>query len=155
MALIRRRQAWTPFREMEEMAHRFNKLLAEWPAAGENGGEREQLALTQWSPSVNVSETDDSYHIEAELPGCKKDDVKVTFDQGVLTIEGERREEREEKDKRFHRREASYGSFMRRFSMPENADEEKIDAKFEDGMLRIDIPKTEKAKSEAKKIEIH
>ena len=104
---------------------------------------------------MNVSETDEGYHIAAELPGCKKDDVKVTFDKGVLTIEGERHEEKEEKGKRFHRRESSYGSFMRRFSMPEDADEERIDATFENGMLRIEIPKSEQHKREAKKIEIH
>ena len=153
MALIRRRQAWSPIREMEDMAQRFNKMLAEWPALGENG-EQEQLASAEWSPSVNVSETDDTYHIDAELPGCKKDDVKVTFDKGVLTIEGKRHEEKEEKGKRFHRRELSYGSFMRRFSMPEDADAEKVDAKFEEGMLRIDIPKAEEKKKKAKSIDI-
>lgn len=151
MAIIRRRHTFDPVREIEDMAQRFNHLLSEWPKIG---GDGEQLQLTEWSPTVNVSETDAGYHIDAELPGVKKDDVHVSFDNGVLTIRGQRREEKEEKGQRFHRKESSFGSFMRRFSMPEDADETGIDASFEDGMLKIDIPRTEKKKAEKREIQI-
>ena len=87
--------------------------------------------------------------IKAEIPDVNKDDVKVTVDNGVLTIRGERKQEKEEKGKKFHRVERYYGSFTRSFTLPDNVDEAKIKASFKEGMLNLQIQKTENAKTES------
>ncbi|HXV13939.1 MAG TPA: Hsp20/alpha crystallin family protein [Candidatus Krumholzibacteria bacterium] len=136
MKLIRGQETWDPFRDVDDLATRVNRLfgLTKW-----NG---ESLAMADWVPSCNVSEDEKEYRVRAELPDVKKDDVHVTLENGVLTIEGERKEEKEEKDLKFHRRELSYGKFVRRFAMPEEADESKIQASFHDGMLEVTIAKS-------------
>ncbi|MCC2667083.1 MAG: heat-shock protein, partial [Gammaproteobacteria bacterium] len=96
--------------------------------------------------------TDHEYHIKAELPGIKKEDLKVTFENGLLTIKGERKQEKEEKDKKFHRIERYYGSFARSFSIPDNVDETKLKAEFKEGLLNIYLPKTQKPKSKSTEI---
>lgn len=153
MQLIRRQEAWDPFRELEELSNRFNRLFGLSKLAG--NGEKEALATTNWSPLCDISETDDEYRIAAELPNVKKEDVHVTLEDGVLTIQGERQKEKEETGKRFHRRELSYGSFVRRFTMPDDADESKVDATFKDGMLDIAIAKSKTKQSKAKQIAVH
>lgn len=153
MQLVRRQDMWTPFREMEELTSRLGRLFGTTALAGD--GERELLATTDWSPSCNIQETDKSYEIRAELPGVKKGDVHVTLEDGVLTLQGERRDKREEKGVRYHRREVAYGHFLRRFTMPDDADETKVDASFEDGMLLVAIGKTPSKVVKAKQIKIH
>lgn len=153
MQLARRRDIWDPFREFEHLSSRFNRLFGLARAGGD--GERETLALTDWAPACNISETETEYRVQAELPSLKKEDVHVTLQDGVLTIRGERREEKEEKSVKFHRRELSYGSFVRRFSMPEDADQAKVDATFKDGMLSVVVGKTKAKPSTAKEIAIH
>lgn len=135
---------WDPFKELEDVSNRLNRLFGR----SENRAESSQSMLTvaDWSPSVDISETDDAYLIKGEIPGVKKEDVKVTVQDGMLTIQGERRMEKEEKNKKFHRVECSYGNFVRSFRMPDDADEEKVKAEFKDGMLNISLPKSEKAK---------
>src|SRR5690606_12236310 len=125
----RRERPWNPLREMEALADRMNRLF-EFPRGD---GEREWLASTDWAPNCDISETESEYRIHAELPGVKKDDVQVTVDEGVLTLHGERKQQSEEKNERFHRRELSYGSFLRRFTLPTDADGSNIQAKFQDG----------------------
>ncbi len=152
MQLIKRQANWNPFREIEELSTRFNRLfgnLQPW-----TDGDKEALATTDWAPSCDISETDKEYKVRAELPAMKKDDVHVSVDKGILTIQGERKEEKEEKGEKFHRRELSYGTFVRRFTMPEDADETKVDAKFKDGMLEVSIPKS-KQKPKAREIAVH
>lgn len=153
MQLVRRRETWEPFREFEDLANRMNRLfgLARLPT----DGERETLATTDWTPSCDISETDQAYRIHAELPAVKKDDVHVTLDNGVLTIRGERRSEKEEKDVRFHRRELFVGSFARQFTLPADADEGKVDASFKDGMLNIVIPKAPAKSPRSKEVAVH
>lgn len=153
MQLMRRQEAWDPFREMEELSSRFNRLfgLNRWTG----DGERELLATTDWSPSCDIVETEKEYRVRAELPNVKKENVHVTLEDGILTLQGERREEKEEKDIRFHRRELSYGNFVRRFTMPDDADESKVDASFKDGMLNVVITKTKARMPKAKEIAIH
>lgn len=153
MQLIRRQKSWDPFRELEDLSDRMNRFfgLTRWPSVEE----REALATTDWFPSCDISETDKEYRISAELPNVKKEDVHVTLDSGVLTIQGERREEKEEKGVKFHRRELSHGSFMRRFTMPDDADESSIDASFKDGMLNIVIAKSKAKQSKVKEISLH
>jgi len=97
-------------------------------------------------PTVDIEEGDQAYHITAELPGLKREDVKITLQEGVLTIQGERKQEKEEQGRRFHRVERSYGTFVRSFALPDVVDEGKVSAEFKDGVLHIRLPKSEKAK---------
>ena len=116
---------WDPFRELEEVSDRLNRMFAR-PATRTNG--KETMTVADWAPTVDISETDGEYQITAEIPDVKKEDVKVTVEDGVLTIQGERKQEKEEKGKRYHRIERSYGSFVRSFSLPDMIDEEKVKA---------------------------
>jgi HSP20 family protein len=139
MTLVR----WDPFRELESMSDRLNRVFAR-PTLSTSG--REALTVADWMPTVDISETDSAYLIKAELPEVKKEDVKVTVENGVLTLQGERRQEKEEKGKKYHRVERSYGSFARSFTLPESVDEGAVKAEYKDGMLSLHLPKTEKVK---------
>jgi len=139
MTLVR----WDPFRELESMSDRLNRVFAR-PTLSTSG--REALTVADWMPTVDISETDSEYLIKAELPEVKKEDVKVTVENGVLTLQGERRQEKEEKGKKYHRVERSYGSFVRSFTLPESVDESAVKAEYKDGMLNLHLPKTEKVK---------
>lgn len=129
---------WDPMRELEEMSTRLNRMLG---GSLTTRSDREQMTFPDWHPSVDVSETAENYLIQAELPQVKKEDIKVTIDQGLLRISGERRQEREDKDKRFHRVERSYGSFLRTFTLPDDADMESITADVKDGVLSVKVKK--------------
>jgi HSP20 family protein len=107
-----------------------------------------------FSPSVNISEDDSSYHVEAELPGLAEKDVEVSLANDILTIKGEKKDEKEEKSKHYVRRERVYGSFERQFTLPAEVDAEKIDAQFKNGILTVELPKSKKAKEEVRKIAI-
>jgi len=145
MNLIRYEPAGFPmFREMEDTLDRLNRLFGTRP-----NGTKENLVVTDWTPTVDIQETETEYLIKAELPEVRKDDVKVTVENGVLTLQGERKQEKEEKGKRFHRIERAYGTFLRTFTVPIDADENKVLADFKDGMLRVHIPKTEKPRPKA------
>jgi HSP20 family protein len=138
---------WDPFRELEDMTQRLNRIFGRSLVSTEKG--TEAMKVAEWAPAVDVCETQNEYTIKAELPEVKKEDVKVTMQDGVLTIQGERKQEKEEKGKRYHRIERSYGSFLRSFDLPENVDESKAKADFKDGVLTLSLPKTEKAKPKA------
>jgi HSP20 family protein len=139
MTLVR----WDPFRELESMSDRLNRVFAR-PTLSTSS--REALTVADWMPTVDISESDTEYLIKAELPEVKKEDVKVTVENGVLTLQGERRQEKEEKGKKYHRVERSYGSFARSFTLPESVDEGAVKAEYKDGMLNLHLPKTEKVK---------
>ena len=102
-------------------------------------------ALGDWMPKVDVSETKDSVVVKAETPGMDAKDIQVSLQENVLTITGERKQEKEDKDERYHRVERSYGSFTRSFSLPSVLDQEKIKAEFKDGVLQVTLPKHERA----------
>ena len=102
--------------------------------------------MTQWVPLVDITEDDAEYLIKAELPEVKKEDVAVKVENGVLTLSGERKSITEEKNVRFHRVERAYGRFSRCFSVPDDADETKVAAEYKDGLLKVHLPKSEKAK---------
>lgn len=140
MALVR----WDPFRELEEVSNRLNRMLAH--PASHAANDKEAMIVADWTPSVDISETAAEYLIKAEIPDVKKEDVKVTLDDGVLTLQGVRRHEQEEKGKKFHRIERSYGSFARTFSVPDVVEAEHVKAEFKDGVLNLHLPKAEKAK---------
>lgn len=152
MRLMRRQETWDPFRELEELSTRMHRFFGTTRPGGED---QEALASTDWAPSCDISETDKEYRVRAELPDVKKEDVHVRLEGGVLTIQGERREEKEEKGVKFHRRETSYGSFVRRFTLPSDADETKVDASFKDGMLNVAIARTKAQQPTSKEIAIH
>jgi HSP20 family protein len=124
-------------------------MLATWPF-----GEREALSIADWAPTCNVSETAEEYRIDAELPGVKQEDFELKVNDGVLTLRGESSEEKEEKGKKYHRVESSYGSFMRSFTLPADADEGKVAAEYKDGMLKVRIPRTAPKGSTARTVEI-
>ena len=147
MALVR----WDPFRELEEMSDRLNRVFTR-PTVRTNG--KEQLTVADWMPIVDISETDGEYLIKAELPEVKKEDVKVTVENGVLTLQGERRQEKEEKGKKYHRVERSYGSFVRSFTLPESIDESGVKAEYKDGVLNLHLPKSEKVKPKAIEVKV-
>ena len=144
---------WDPFRELEDMSDRLNRMFAR-PVVRTNGNGKETLTVADWSPTVDISETDGEYLIKAELPEVKKDDVKVTLEDGILTIQGERRREKDEKTTKYHRVERSYGSFVRSFSLPDQVDENGVKAEYRDGMLNLRIPKSEKAKPRAIEVKV-
>jgi HSP20 family protein len=148
MTLVR----WDPFRELEEMSDRLNRMISR-PALPRTNG-KETMVVADWTPSVDISETDGEYLIKAEIPDVKKEDVKVTLEDGVLTIQGVRNQESEEKGKKYHRVERSYGSFVRSFSLPDLVDEEKVKAEFKDGVLNLQLPKSEKAKPKAIEVKV-
>ena len=135
---------WDPMRDLEDVLGRYGRSLG-MP----RGTSQEVMATGDWAPRVDIAETDKEFTINAEIPDVKKEDVKVTVDNGVLSIRGERRQEKEEKGKKFHRIERAYGIFTRSFKLPANIDETKIDAEFKDGMLRHNIPKLKEAKPKA------
>jgi HSP20 family protein len=135
---------WDPFRELEDVSSRLNRIFGRTPVRAES--DKEMLAVADWMPSVDISETDSAYLIKGEIPGVKKEDVKVTIQEGMLTIQGERKQEKEEKGKKFHRVECCYGNFVRSFRVPDDADESSVKAEFKDGMLNVTLPKSAKAK---------
>ena len=143
-------EPWRPFGELEP----WPGLFDEWPF----GGRLSRLANVlsrDWPssraerpllPAIDVSDDDQRYTITAELPGAKKDDVHVEIHEGMLTIRGEKRSEREEKSERRRYVERSYGSFSRSFRLPPDADADRLEAKFADGVLMVTLPKVEAAK---------
>lgn len=138
-----------PWRDIEDIFNGFSKYMA-FPRRGG----QDILATGDWTPKVDITEDKKEYLIKAELPEVKKEDVTVTVDNGVLTLRGERRHEKEEKDKRIHRIERSYGSFARSFTLPENVNESDIKATYRDGMLNLRIRKTEKSKPETIEVKV-
>jgi len=115
--------------------------------------ERENTERIDFRPKVNTRETEGSYHIEAELPGVKKEDVEINVDGNILTISGERNVREEVKDEDYHKVESRYGLFSRSFTLPEKVDTSKIEAEFVNGILEITIPKLQ-IDTSSKKIEI-
>jgi len=105
-------------------------------------------------PAVNIAETDGHYHIELAAPGLKKEDFKVDLDRDVLTISAEHQNEQAENDKKYNKREYSYTSFVRSFTLPDSADDDHIEAKYHDGVLKINVAKREEARSASRQIEI-
>ncbi|CAI4032063.1 Heat shock protein, Hsp20 family [Nitrospira tepida] len=143
---------WDPFRELEEMSDRLNRVFGR-PSTAKSDG-KETMTVADWTPSVDISETDGEYLIKAELPEVKKDDVKITLEEGVLSIQGERKHEKEEKNKKFHRIERAYGRFVRSFVVPDYVDESKIKAEYQDGVLHLHLPKSDKAKPRAIEVKV-
>jgi HSP20 family protein len=137
---------WDPFKEMQELQSRLSSFFGRTPMRRPEN-EEESITATEWAPLVDIIEDNKEYLVKAELPEVKRDDVHVAVENGTLTIRGERKFEKEEKDKRYHRIERGYGSFVRSFVLPDIADAAKVSAEFKDGVLRVHLPKTETAKT--------
>ena len=136
--------------ELEQLHNRLSNLFGRAPVRRGDG--REDLALADWAPLADITEDDKEYIIKTELPDVKKEEVKVTVENGVLTIAGERKFEKEEKKKKYHRIERAYGTFVRSFTLPDDADAGKVKAEFKDGVLTVHLPKSASAKP--KQIEV-
>ena len=148
MALIR----WNPARELEDLQKRLNRLFDDGLFATTA---EEPMALAEWSPAVDVQEDDKEYLVKADLPDVKKEDVKVQLFDGALSIEGERRREKEENGKRFHKVERECGRFVRRFEVPSEIDAAKVEAEFSNGVLTVHLPKTEAAKPKSVTVKVN
>lgn len=143
-------------RELDELQTRlatFANLFGHAPVRPPND-KKEALTVAEWAPLVDIFEDDKQYLIKAELPEVTKDDVKVTVQEDVLTITGERILEKEEKGKKYHRVERAYGRFGRSFTLPEDADGNGVVAEFRDGVLKVHLPKSEKAKPKTIEVQI-
>jgi HSP20 family protein len=142
---------WDPFRELEDMQHRLSTVLGRQLNRRQDG-DKESITVAEWAPVVDIIEDETEYLIKVDLPEIKKEEVKVTVENGVLVLSGERKLEKEEKGRKYHRIERAYGSFGRSFSLPDNADAEKVNAEFNEGVLKLHIAKSEAARP--KQIEV-
>ena len=140
---------WNPLRETEEAQNRFNRLFSGGFPNRIGSGEIHSLAVADWSPEVDISEDDRGYLLKADLPEMKKDDVRVTVEDGILCVFGERKSEKEDQKRKFHRIERSIGNFRRSFTLPDDADSTKVTAEFRDGVLKVHLPTTAIARSKA------
>jgi HSP20 family protein len=144
---------WDPFKELDELQNRLSTLFGRAPIR-KDGGREEAMTLAEWAPLVDIIEEEKEYRIKAELPEVSKPDVKVTVQDDVLTIAGERTFEKEDTGRKYHRVERAYGSFARSFTLPEDADAAKVSADFKDGVLIVHLPKSEKARPKSIEIKV-
>jgi HSP20 family protein len=134
-----------PFRDLPTFQKQMNRLLGEKFGFRNQMPEEEGVSAT-WIPPVDVEETKDHLIFSFELPGFKNDEIKLNVENGVLTLEGERKFEKELNEKNYHRVERSYGRFYRSFALPANVDVSHVNANLVDGILKIELPKKEEAK---------
>jgi len=145
MAIVR----WDPFRDLNMLQDRMNRLFDD---AGSTWRTDEPAATTSWSPSVDIFETEGEIVVKAELPGIDRKDIQLNLENNVLSLRGERKFQKETKDDNYHRIERSYGAFRRSFSIPASVDEERIRADYNDGVLKIVLPKKDQTKPKQIKI---
>ena len=145
---------WNPLREMDEAQNRLNRFFLSGFPNRMGSGEIHSLAVADWSPEVDISEDDRGYLLKADLPEMKKDDVRVTVEDGILNVSGERKTEKEDQKKKFHRIERSYGTFRRSFTLPEDADSTKVTAEFRDGVLKVHLPTTTRPRTKAIEVKV-
>ena len=145
---------WNPLREMEQAQNRLNRIFSGGFPNRIGSDEIPSMAVADWSPEVDISEDDQGYLLKADLPEMKKDDVRVTVEKGILSVSGERKNEKEDQKKKFHRIELSFGTFRRSFTLPEDADSTKVTADLRDGVLRVHLPTARVAKSKATQVKV-
>ena len=143
---------WNPFRELEDIHGRLTNIFERTPLRRDD--KREWIGENEWLPVVDIAEDDKSYTVKVELPEMKREDIKVSLENGVLVVSGERKFEKEEKGKKYHRVERAYGSFTRSFALPDNADPNQVNAQYRDGVLNVNVGKSEKAKPRAIDIKV-
>jgi HSP20 family protein len=145
MAIIR----WDPFRDIVTLREKMNRLFED--AVTARGEEKEMISST-WTPSVDIYETENEIVLTAEVPGIDEKDIDIKIENNTLSLQGERKFEKETKEENYHRIERSYGSFFRSFTIPHNVDQDKIEAEHESGVLRILMPK--KPETKPKKVKV-
>src|SRR4029453_15050446 len=145
---------WNPLREMEEAQNRFNPFFLGGFPNRMGSGEIHSLTVADWSPEVDISQDDHGYVLKADLPEMKKNEVRETVEDGVLSVSGERKSVKEDQKKKFHRIERSFGTFRRSFTLPEDADSTKVTAEFRDGVLKVHLPTTPIARSKAIEVKV-
>lgn len=136
-----------PLKEFESLHDRLTKYFDDFSNFGINFSDN-------FSPRIDVSEDEKNINVVAEIPGVKKENIKITLQDNILTIEGEKKKESETKEKNFYRTERTFGSFKRCFTLPSEVDSEKVEAKFEDGMLNVRMKKLEHKPVKEKLIEL-
>ncbi|HPN73020.1 MAG TPA: Hsp20/alpha crystallin family protein [Candidatus Omnitrophota bacterium] len=148
----RKRDVWQPFSELESLQSEMNKLfdlsLGRWP--GRNSG----LMESAWSPAVDVFDSKDNVMVKADIPGLKKEDIEISVHADTLTIKGEKKEEKETKDKNYVKTERFYGSFNRTIALPSEVDASKVKASYKEGVLEIVLPKKDEAKPKQIKVNV-
>ncbi len=137
---------YSPINEFKDLSSRFNSLLSEF--------DNSKYSWGGFTPVVNTREGEFAYHVDVDLPGVKKDDIKVNVKNNMVTISGERKEKKEVKEENYHRIESSFGKFERSFTLPEGADGENVTATSKDGVLEVVIPKLKSESKKVKKIEV-
>ena len=145
MAIIR----WDPFRDLVTLREKMNRLFED---AVTSRGEEKDIISSSWSPAVDIYETESELVLTAEVPGINEKDIEIKIEDGMLSIRGERKFEKETKEENYHRIERAYGSFFRSFSLPRTIDQEGIHAEHEGGVLKIHLPKKPESKSKNIKI---
>ena len=145
MAIVR----WNPVRDVLGLQNEMNFLFGDFFGVDKRGDETNFI---RWAPRVDIVEVNGTYELTADLPGLKKDDIKIEIHDNVLTLRGEKKLEEEKKDKNYRLCERYFGEFVRTFTLPENVNKDGIEAEFKDGVLTVAIPKVEKAKP--KQIEV-
>ena len=144
---------WNQFKELEALHNSLSSLFAR-PQVPRPEGQEEPMRVPEWTPQVDVSEDATEYLIKAELPEVKKEDVKITMEDGTLTITGDRQCEKEGNGKKYHRVERAYGSFGRSFSLPDDASPAKVTADFKDGVLKVHLAKNEKPRPQQVEVSV-
>ncbi len=142
MFLTTSRRPIEAFQSLRRLNNALDEAFGSWPFQQDDSG-----AITSaWQPACDVFEDADTVKIVAELPGVKPEDVKLSLENNLLTIRGEKKQQAEERNERVHRYERSYGSFERAFMLPSTVDGEKISADYRDGVLTVVVPKAERAR---------
>jgi len=140
---------WQPFRELDKMRSEMDRL---WDFFSEVRPRRRMVEEGEWLPFIDVSETKNDLVVKAELPGMDPKDINISISDGHLTIKGEKKQEREEKEEDYHFIERSYGSFTRSIHLPKEVKHEKISASYKNGILKVVLPKSEETKKKEIKI---
>ena len=152
MALVRKREEWSPMREImqfrEEIDRLFEDFFSPWPVR------RRRRQEVTWLPDVDVYEDENNVIVEADLPGLKGDEVDISITGNTLTIKGEKKQEKEEKGRNYYIVERSYGSFARSIELPAEVEPDKAKATMRNGVLKVTIPKAPEAKPKQIKVEV-
>lgn len=142
---------WRPFRDMERMRREMDRL---WDSFFEERPRRKVEEVGEWLPSLDLPETKNDLVVKAELPGLDPKDIDISLSDCVLTIKGEKKQGKEEKEENYHLIERSYGSFTRSVRLPGDVQSDKITASYKNGVLRVTLPKSEEAKKKEIKIKV-
>jgi HSP20 family protein len=142
---------WRPFRELERMRREMDRL---WDSFFEGKPSRKVEEVGEWLPTLDVSETKNDLVVRAEIPGIDPKDIDISLTNDILTIKGERKQEKEEKEENYHLIERNYGSFTRTIRLPREVQSERISASYKNGILKVTLPKSEEAKKKEIKIKV-